>query len=66
MRPERASSTAYFRGPCDRVGEDVARLQALPHRCSWQRKSLYYLPKFRWYEERRPLNKDDIYPKDED
>ena len=30
------------------------------------RKSLYYLPKFKWYEERRPLNKDDIYPKDED
>ena len=30
------------------------------------RKSLYYLPKFKWFEERRPLNKDDIFTKEED
>lgn len=30
------------------------------------RKSLYYLPKFKWFEDLRPLNKDDIYSKEPD
>ena len=28
------------------------------------RKSLYYLPKFKWFEDLRPLNKDDIFSKE--
>lgn len=30
------------------------------------RKSLYYLPKFKWFEDLRPLNKDDIFSKEPD
>ena len=28
------------------------------------RKSLYYLPKFKWYEDLRPVDKDDIFAKE--
>lgn len=58
--------TAYFKGRATESVKMWPETTGTATPLFLARKSLYYLPKFKWYEERRPLNKDDIYPKDED
>ena len=58
--------TAFFKGRATESVKMWPETTGTPTPLFIARKSLYYLPKFKWFEERRPLNKDDIFTKEED
>lgn len=58
--------TAYFKGRATESVKMWPETTGTATPLFIARKSLYYLPKFKWFEERRPLNKDDIFTKEED
>ena len=65
MTVESSYLTAFFKG---RATESVKMWPQSTGRATplfLARKSQYYLPKFQWFEDRRPVDKNDIFRKEE-
>ncbi len=57
--------TAYFKGRATESVKMWPQTSGTATPLFLARKSQYYLPKFQWFDKRRPVDKDDIFRKEE-